>query len=67
MSDNSRDIKLLVTKLSEIKVLLEQNVAINLYAHGATQKEIAENLHIRIAKVNGYVKGMKKTKSNDPT
>ncbi len=62
MNRNDAETKAIVTKLDEFKILLEQVVAINLYANGATQDEIVENMHISKTKVNAYVKGMKVAK-----
>lgn len=41
--------------------LLERLVAINLYANGASQEEIAKNLRVSKGKANQYVKGIKRS------
>jgi DNA-binding transcriptional regulator LsrR (DeoR family) len=44
-------------ELHRLVALLEQLVAIQLYAGGATQPEIADNMNISAGKVNSLVKG----------
>lgn len=46
-------------KLEQVINLLEQLVAIQLYAGGAKQQEIASNLGFSVGKVNSLVKGIK--------
>jgi len=48
--------------LDDIKKLLQQSLAIQLYKGGATQDEIAKNLKITKATINQMVKGIKKEK-----
>jgi DNA-binding transcriptional regulator LsrR (DeoR family) len=48
--------------LDDIKKLLQQSLAIQLYKGGATQDEIAKNLKITKATINQMVKGINKEK-----
>jgi DNA-binding transcriptional regulator LsrR (DeoR family) len=50
-------------ELHKLVALLEQLVAIQLYAGGATQPEIADNMNISAGKVNSLVKGWKHRKA----
>lgn len=49
--------------LDDIKRLIIQLIAIQLYKEGATQDEIAKNLRIGKASVNSMVRGIKKNKT----
>ncbi|MBI5530512.1 MAG: hypothetical protein HY918_03350 [Candidatus Doudnabacteria bacterium] len=51
-------------KLDKALDFLEQLIAIQLYAAGATQPEISSNLGIALGKVNRLVKGVKSPKGN---
>lgn len=44
--------------LEEIKRLLQQLIAIQLYQSGMTQKDISKNLRLATAKVNDMLKGV---------
>ena len=61
---NSENLQLdkIAKSLEEVKKLLQQSIAIQLYKSGATQDEIVKNLKIRKATINQMVKGIKKEK-----
>ncbi len=46
--------------MNDIKRLLQQMIAIQLYCAGAKQKDIAKNLGLAVGTINGMVKGIKK-------
>lgn len=62
MNDESKASEKIFCTLDEIKRLLQQSIAIQLYKEGATQDEIAKNLKIGKAIVNSMVRGIKKVK-----
>lgn len=59
MASDTFDDKKIFEELSEMHKLLEQLIAIQLYANGASQKSIASNMSISLTRVNAFVKGMK--------
>lgn len=59
MSDGNKIAEKKFCTLDEIKRLLQQSIAIQLYKEGATQDEIAKNLKIGKATINSMVRGIK--------
>ncbi len=66
MSDES-NFKIVNDNLIEIKILLKQLIAIQLYNSGATQDEISSNLQLSKTTTNRMVKGVKRDKLAKPT
>ena len=62
MTDEQQSLKKISNLLEEIKKLLQQSIAIQLYKSGATQDEIAKNLKITKPTINQMVKGIRKEK-----
>ncbi len=62
MSTDNLHLDKISKSLDDIKKLLQQSLAIQLYKGGATQGEIAKNLKITKATINQMVKGIKKEK-----
>ncbi|MGD8456016.1 MAG: hypothetical protein PVF83_06510 [Anaerolineales bacterium] len=60
MSIEQKDIQQLNGKLDDIKKLLQQMVAIQLYNSGVSQDEIRQKLGINMNTVNSMLKGVKK-------
>ncbi len=62
MTGDSTNLEKISKSLDEIKKLLQQSIAIQLYKGGATQDEIVKNLKITKSTINQMVKGIKKEK-----
>jgi len=63
MKENNKELDRIRKTVDEIKTLLRQSIAIELYLSGATQDEIAQNLKTSKTTVNQMLKGMKKDKT----
>ncbi len=60
--DENKGLKNILKTLEEIKKLLQQSIAIQLYCAGAIQDEISKNLRIAKSTINKMVKGVKREK-----
>lgn len=63
MNSDSKELSNISNSLNEIKRLLQQQIAIQLYTNGVSQNEIGKNMKIATGTVNHMLKGMKKEKA----
>lgn len=64
MTINEKEVGELNNNLKDIKKLIQQSIAIQLYNSGVTQEEIGKKLGVAKGTANKMVKGMK-TKKKD--
>lgn len=63
VENGNKESKNILKTLEEIKKLLQQSIAIQLYCSGATQDQISKNLKITKSTINKMVKGVKRKKA----
>lgn len=63
MKNENKESKNILKILEEIKKLLQQSIAIQLYCADATQDQISKNLRITKPTINKMVKGVKREKT----
>ena len=55
------------TELKEIKKLLQQLLAVELFKSGVPQADVAKRLHLATASVNQMLKGVKRDSNGEKT